>query len=139
MQADDAICYDWANQTPAQELKQRARMTRKALLSTFNRWGLRESLSHPGFTAALWLHKLVRFFSPVLVVTLVASGLLTLGAYVVAAAAALALAAAVSGRLRQGLIAFYWAQVSFFRGLTAWVLGDRSGSYTPTRKVGTRE
>lgn len=137
VQADHAICYDWANQTPAQEIKQRARMTRKALLSTFNRWGLRESLSHPGFTAALWLHKLVRFFSPVLVVALAISGLVAFGAYVLAAAAAVGLAAAVSGRLRQGLIAFYWAQVSFFRGLSAWAVGDRSGSYTPTRKVGT--
>lgn len=135
VQADDAICYDWANRRPDQEIKQRARMTRKALLSTFNRWTLSHALRHPAFTVALWLHKIIRFFSPILVILLLASAAATCVSCLVVALALVALAAASNIKARRAVTAFVWAQVSFASGILGWIRNDRSGAYRPTRTI----
>ncbi|MBK1632461.1 hypothetical protein CKO31_17280 [Thiohalocapsa halophila] len=135
VQADDAVCYDWANQTSAQELRQRARMTRKALLSTFHRWGLRETLTHPLFSIALWLHKLVRFFSPALLIMFLTSALVQWGLNFLWLLIVLALGLAPIRQARKALYAFGLAQVSFALGLWSWAMGDKTGAYAPTRTL----
>ena len=147
VQARDAQCTDVSNVSAAQDVKQRARMTRKALLSTFHRWGWRDVVRDPAFTFSLASHKLVRFTSPFLVLTaIVATARLTASAVGAGPAIALVLIAAGAGGWlvarpapRQAPLrlarAFLVAQLGFARGVVGWWLGDREGRYAPTRRT----
>lgn len=147
VQAPEARCTDVGNASAAQDVKQRARMTRKALLSTFHRWGWRDAVRDPAFTFALASHKLVRFTSPFLVGTAFVATLRLVSALLgVGAAAAFA---ALVGGLAWHLVArptpphpvlrlaraFLVAQLGFARGVVGWWLGDREGRYAPTRRT----
>ena len=147
VQAQDARCTDVSNVSAAQDVKQRARMTRKALLSTFHRWGWRHAGRDPAFTFALVSHKLVRFASPFLVGTaFIAAGRIvgTLGG-VGAAIAFVALAGGTAWTLvtrpapPQAPLrlarAFLVAQLGFALGVAGWWTGDREGRYAPTRRT----
>lgn len=147
VQAQHARCTDVGNVSAAQDVKQRARMTRKALLSTLHRWGWHDVRRDPAFTFALASHKLVRFASPFLVATaFLATGRLV--AAVGGVGAAIAFVALTAGAafalvarpaptqpiLRLGR-AFLVAQLGFARGVVGWWAGDREGRYAPTRRT----
>lgn len=145
VQAEDAICFDVANSSARQDIKQRARMTRKALLSTFYRWRLVDIVKHPLFSFALFSHKVVRFFSPVFFLLLLISGLLLTFTYdwllllVSLALVTLILMYGLNRPLFKKVTsmtsAFITAQIGFGLGLIQWLGGNRTGHYTPTRKV----
>ena len=128
--AEGAKVTDEPNVTARQELRARARMTRKTLLSFRRRWGLRDALRHPGFTLAFVNHKLVRFLSPVAVAgLLVALG--WVGGLPVRIGLALLLFASIAlPRIFPFslLHAFLVANAGFALGVVQWFTGDRSGS-----------
>lgn len=135
VQAENAICFDRANESTQQEVKQRERMTRKALLSTFNRWGLRESIKFPIFTCLLWFHKLLRFFSPFLTILFIVGFVfLSWGIPLLITLCVITLAMTIR-RIRRMAFAYYWAQLGFAKGVFSWLSNDTTGSYKPTKDV----
>lgn len=149
VQAEKAICYDKANSHSSQDIKQRSRMTRKGLLSIFNRWNLSDFSRYPGFSFALFSHKVIRYFSPLFLLVLVLTigfGLLNgyLLSYVIFISALILsllvfILSFFSGGLASNIFrlvrSFFVAQVGFASGIFHWVRGDTSGVYTPTRKI----
>lgn len=134
VQEESVCCYDTANEHPRQEIRQRARMTRKALMSTFNRWKPSDMAAHPGFTLALFGHKILRFFSPVFCLLALVSGLILVPFPWVYSIGLIGLAGLMAvGRARGIFVAFISAQVGFLLGIVGWLAGDKSGSYSPTR------
>lgn len=140
--APNAIAYDRANETLRQDIKQRSRMTRKFFLTQWRRWSLRRWLTDPGFSWAIYSHRTARLLSPVWLGLTVLSSLallarLGLGVLVAGVAAGLVGAGLVAAapRLRSFALSFLAAQTGFAKGLLQLLSGDRTGRYTPTRKV----
>jgi cellulose synthase/poly-beta-1,6-N-acetylglucosamine synthase-like glycosyltransferase len=148
IQADNAICYDTANKSHRQEIKQRSRMTRKALFSTFGRWGLKDAVKFPYFTFALFSHKIIRFFSPIFLLGLIVSFFgsclgvrLITGVFLFITALALTIGISLfwlkrpdlSEKFVKIIYSFFVANLGFLLGLIQWGGRDRSGKYKPTR------
>ncbi len=140
--APSAIAYDRANETLRQDVKQRSRMTRKFFLTQHRRWSWRRWLSDPGFSWAIYSHRTARMLSPLWLVlsTISASWLIAgfgLGWLLAAVGAGLAASAAVAAmpRLRSFALSFLAAQTGFATGVLQVLSGDRTGRYTPTRKI----
>ena len=140
--APAAICVDRANGSRAQEVGQRARMTRKALLSTFNRWRSHDWLAHPTFTFVLMSHKVFRFASPALWLIFAVALLLSVAQVggppggVLLIALAVALWTTTSRAPMAGLLrALVAAQLAFALGVCGWVGRKRDGRYQPTRSL----
>src|SRR5579871_1782331 len=70
VQAESAVAWDVNLETAAQEFRARVRMTVRNWLGTFSRGSLLNPFRHPQYAFALWLHKIVRWLSPVFVVGL---------------------------------------------------------------------
>ncbi len=140
--APNAIAYDRANETLRQDVKQRSRMTRKYFLTQWRRWSLRRWLTDPGFSWAIYSHRTARLLSPVwlslaatsALVLLAQLGIGVLGSAVAVGVIMAAVVAAVP-KLRTFALSFLAAQAGFAKGLLQLVGGDRTGRYTPTRKV----
>lgn len=144
----DAVCYDTPNQHWRQEIRVRRRMTRKGVLSIFNRWRWEDIRREPMFTFALYSHKVARYPTPVYSLALGASalyllqrmmgigpaiGVLGLAALALWTAAATGSASArwATGRLKSFLL----ANAGFAWGLLDVATGNREGRYRPTRKL----
>lgn len=141
-----ARCTETPNSGWRQELQARSRMTRKALLSMGKRWNWQDFVRDPAFSLALYSHRYLRYFSPVLVLGLVGSLLwasvrVGVGRYLVAVVVLLGvfvLAGRVIPvrairRLAGQAGSFFLANAGFGYGLVRWMLGDRTGSYKPSR------
>jgi hypothetical protein len=147
VQASNATCWDTPNARWRQEIKARARMTRKGLLSIHKRWGWVDVSRDPGFTAALYSHRHARYLSPMfLLAALLGAGyvaarrgvLVPMSAGVVGALGILAVVATRNRQARQvlgRLGSFLLANAGFALGLWTWLRGDRSGRYTPARRL----
>lgn len=135
VQAEGALCIDKANHSVAQEISQRSRMTRKALLSISNRWKPREILRHPSFSAALFAHKVLRYFSPLFLVLLTASTIILFYPYILWAYLFFMLCL-LYPKARRFALSFFFAQLGFAFGVWKWLLGDKRGSYVSTHKIG---
>ena len=146
VQANNAVCYDKANETSQQEMRQRSRMTRKAMLSTFGRWQVKEWFRYPIFTFALFSHKIVRFLSPVFLIIffLALLGIICIHGLVIESLmiCSLIIATIVVGKaFKISLFAdiyntsysFIFANIAFLLGLIQWARGMQSGKYKPTR------
>ncbi len=150
VQADEAICYDSPNRTWRQEFKQRSRMTRKNLFAIFNRWQPQYWRAFPGFTFALFSHKILRYFSPffllgaglsfvvlcwrqgVLPLVVLGGGLTFLGIW--ALAWYLGRTQSISTWLGR-LGSFLLANLGFAWGVLGWLAGNRQGRFSPTRAI----
>jgi cellulose synthase/poly-beta-1,6-N-acetylglucosamine synthase-like glycosyltransferase len=147
---DEVVCIDTPNSEWRQELRARARMTRKGLLSMFNRWSLHDWIREPGFTFALFSHKVVRYLSPAallafsvgvvwLMVEIHRSADLPLIPFGIAALLILITATYLVtpgwARRRAGqATSFLLANLGFAWGVVGWLAGDRRGRYVPSRK-----
>lgn len=147
VQAEKAVCYDRANRTKEQEIRQRSRMTRKAFLSTFGRWKLRDCFRYPAFTVALLSHKIVRFFSPLFVILMIGSalgislyykifGALLFSLIILAVMMAIGrlLGMKVIKKALGLLYAFLFCNIGFSLGILGWIRGMKQGKYVPTRR-----
>ena len=150
IQAENARCYDKANVTGRQDLKQRSRMARKTLLSTFNRWKAEDWLKYPLFGLMLFSHRIVRLFSPIfLLLLLISSVWLFIAHFGVISLFIVSLCILSLGgvlyflrpklwsKAQRLARAFLIAQLGFARGLLGWLLGNKSGTYMPTRQLKT--
>lgn len=148
VQADNAVCYDRANKTPRQEIKQRSRMTKKALLSTFGRWKLNDIVQYPTFSFVLFSHKIVRFFSPFFLLLLILSSigwlystslLFHLPFLIFSAICMLSIfvfrKTMYINKMLKSLYSFFLANLGFLIGCVQWLKGDRLGNYRPTRSL----
>lgn len=145
VQADNAICYDRANSSGEKEIQQRRRMTRKGLMSRFGRWRVEDILHHPGFTFALYSHKILRYFSPVILCTLLLSSLIVLHdkkileeilvfgfmSFVLLVVLKF-IGFSLANRLLGVFTAFMISQIAFLLGIMDWLTGDKTGKYKPT-------
>ena len=133
---DSALCFDRTNENRRQEIRQRRRMTRKAILSTLNRWTWRDARREPGFTVTLFFHKLLRFTSPLFCLTLGGASLILFHrAKLLPMMAASALLLSIIRPTRRVISSFALAQLSFAAGLMDWARGDRDGTYLPTKSL----
>lgn len=153
VQADQAIAFDRANETTHQEIKSRARMTRKGLFSKLGRWGLKDVLRYPGFSFALFSHKILRYFSPLFVLLFLVSGtvLAFQSGHGVELLLLLFSVTLLLGMVRNskkisclsslaGMItSFFCANAGFGLGILQWMMGNRVGKYEPTRKISKHE
>ena len=73
-----AIAYDQFLPDTSAKLRQRIRMTLRNWQGTWSRPRLLNPLRHPGYAFALWSHKLLRWLSPVFLMTAVLSSVLLL-------------------------------------------------------------
>ncbi len=148
VQADEAVCYDRANSSRRKEIRQRARMTRKGLLSKLGRWGISDIVRHPFFSLALFSHKLVRYFTPVLLCIIFFSGawLASVTGHgmetfaLVCGVATLFFAGYYLNmpalrKISESLVSFVYANIGFAIGILQWIWGDRGGSYKPTGQL----
>jgi len=145
----DAVCLDSANASIKQEIKARRRMTRKALLSTNNRWKFSHILMYPFFSFVLYSHKFIRFFSPVFLLLLAAAVLLLalshgVLVHFVSFAALMVLFAWMNKRIfglqyvstiTERSVSFLVANLGFALGLIDWLKGNKVGTYTPIRQI----
>lgn len=143
----EAVCTELPHTRMAQEFRRRARMTRKALLSTRKRWPLGTALTYPMFSVVYFAHKLLRYFSPFLWVGALVSTTALARSYAsmqvcawlmwgLVGAAVIELASRkLAGRgIGLGLpAAFFVSNAGFAWGVLGWVAGDRSGRHRPTR------
>lgn len=147
VQAAKAVAWDKANTTPRREIKQRSRMTRKALLSTFHRWGPSDTIRHPGFAFALFSHKVVRFFSPVFALLALIFGalfinkagawtltLICLGGFALVLAAASASGLPMARKLPVYAKSLMYSNFAYLLGIIGWIAGHKKGYYKPTSK-----
>lgn len=139
---EDAVCYELANASYHQETTQRARMTRKALLSISHRWGLKQARAYPAFSFALFSHKVLRLFSPVYLGAFALALLLLIARHVpwlivVGAVAVLVLASwrGPGARFLAPARSLVASQVGMAFGIVGWLTGNASGSYVPTRAI----
>jgi len=146
VQAERAICLDKPNTRRTQEIKARARMTRKTLLSTFSRWKLRDIIKYPTFSFALYSHRIFRVFSPVFLLLLIIS--LFLASYRInlfmeflilfcSGTAVLFINQSIKIPLIHNqlnhLVHFIYANIGFSIGIVDWINGNQEGRYNPTR------
>ncbi len=136
VQANHAECVDFPNANSKQEIKARARMTRKSLLSTFNRWKLIHVFRYPMFSVALTTHKLLRYISPLLCLAFAAAFTILFWSWwilvlVLVSAAAITFVAAIRGKVK----AFICAQIGFALGVFGWLSGDKNGIYLPMKNI----
>lgn len=141
-----ALAFDANESRSARELSARSRMTARNWAGTWRYPGLLSPLRHPGYTLALWSHKLMRWLSPVFLLVLAASSLWLArhpfyGLCAGGGAAVLALAAlghvSEGRRERSGLPwraagmaqAFCVAQLGFLLGLAKVVRGQKIFAY----------
>ena len=142
-----AIAHDVANSRPKQELVQRRRMTRKALLSFKSSWSWTDAKTYPRFTAAYVSHKILRYFLPVFLI-LAAIGVLGLAAQAglfwlgVALMVGSLLASMFSasqpkyGRFLGMPYALFYSNLALLLGIWDALLGRSIGTYVPTRTIG---
>jgi len=71
--ATNAVAYDSMPHTPSRELKTRIRMTNRNLLGTLSRPKLLNPFRHPGAALSLVSHKLLRWLTPLLALSWLAS------------------------------------------------------------------
>jgi cellulose synthase/poly-beta-1,6-N-acetylglucosamine synthase-like glycosyltransferase len=134
VQVEDAVAWDEAFDTAQSEYAARIRMTVRNWLGTFSRPELLNPLRHPGVALSLWVHKVLRWLSPLQLIGL------ALGAALIAVAggpywplASLSAAAAAGAVGWHGLLrgrripvlatagTFLLANAAFLVGLTrAW-------------------
>lgn len=105
-----AIAYDEFLPDMSAKLRQRIRMTLRNWQGTWSRPQLLNPLRHPGYAFALWSHKLLRWLSPVFLITAVVSSVLLLISTPGAAS---------------GLMMFPWAMLFLLAGLHAVSGGKR--------------
>ena len=142
-----ANCLDRPNTRRKQEIKARARMTRKTLLSTFARWKLKDILKHPAFSFALFSHRIVRVFSPLFLLLLFLSlvsfsiRIDLFGTFLVlflAGSAVLLINQLKKIPIIHAPLAhithFFYANTGFALGILGWILGNREGRYKPARR-----
>lgn len=148
VQADEAIAFDKANAGFYQEIKSRSRMTRKGLFSKLGRWGLQDLLKYPGFSFALFSHKILRYFSPLFFTTFLISAfafaletltppdvLLVIFIILFTLAAGHALHIPMLSKVTSRLISFVCANIGFGLGIFEWLKGNKEGVYQPTRRI----
>jgi len=70
VQAEDAVAWDEDLETAEKEFRARVRMTVRNWLGIFSRGQLLNPFRYPGCAFALWLHKILRWLSPLFVVGL---------------------------------------------------------------------
>jgi cellulose synthase/poly-beta-1,6-N-acetylglucosamine synthase-like glycosyltransferase len=148
VQAENAICFDKANSNSKKEMIQRARMTRKGLLSKLGRWDLVDVLKHPFFSFALFSHKLLRYFTPIFLILLIFSGiilsfLVNFGIEISITIILILILLAVGNFFKIKLLrkvylfleSFFYANIGFGMGIVEWVIGKKDGGYKPTRQI----
>jgi cellulose synthase/poly-beta-1,6-N-acetylglucosamine synthase-like glycosyltransferase len=91
--AREAVAWDRMPDSPAGELRARARMTLRNWKGTWRYPRLLNPLRHPGYAFALWSHKLLRWLSPVFLIAGTAACVVAATASPAFATATLALAA----------------------------------------------
>lgn len=145
--AENAFCLDRPNTRRKQEIKARARMTRKTLLSTFSRWKFRDFLNHPAFSFALFSHRIIRVFSPVFLFLAILS-LIIISHRIDLLGLSIALIAGGSALLwlnearkipfvhnpLSHITHFFYANTGFALGIIGWLRGNREGRYNPARR-----
>lgn len=138
-----AICYERSGETAKKEFKTRSRMTRKALLSTFKRWPIKNIFSSPLFTLNLYSHKILRFFSPLyfllFIITFPMVFHLDIYIYVFFILTIITVTFIVEHLFNKtflfGLIySLIIANLGFAHGIYKWTIGDKSGKYASTHK-----
>jgi cellulose synthase/poly-beta-1,6-N-acetylglucosamine synthase-like glycosyltransferase len=72
VQAERAVAWDENLETAEKEFRARVRMTVRNWLGTFSRGQLLNPFRYPGYAFALWLHKILRWLSPLFIVGLLA-------------------------------------------------------------------
>jgi cellulose synthase/poly-beta-1,6-N-acetylglucosamine synthase-like glycosyltransferase len=141
--AEDAVASDEPNSSVERELRARVRMTSQSLAAIVHRWGASGFVRHPLAGAALFSHKVLRWFTPFFLLgALVGAGLLAWeGAYGLAfaaqvafyAVAAVGLAAELgfSRRVRVASAAFSFcvANAAMCIGVLKGLLGRAPASY----------
>lgn len=136
-----ALAWDRFAEDSGTTLRSRTRMTLRNWQGTWTRPQLLNPLRHPGYAFALWSHKLLRWLSPVFLLTAVLSAVwLTVfqpGVWSAAALAPFALLlslgglGAAGGRLPGAGVAFSFliANTAFLMGLIRVARGNRVCSY----------
>lgn len=79
--ASDAIAYDKMESDPSGEFKSRVRMTVRNLKGTFSRTSLLNPFKHFDYAFSLWSHKILRWFSPFLILIVIQTTVLLAQAY----------------------------------------------------------
>lgn len=79
VQAESAVAWDENLETATKEFRARVRMTVRNWLGTFSRGRLLNPLRYPRYAFALWLHKILRWLSPVFVIGVLAGAALEAG------------------------------------------------------------
>lgn len=135
-QADDAWVVDLCNEGFAKDLKARSRMTRKALLTTFKYLSMGNFIKQPVFWLCLLSHKIMRFFTPVLVAVSLPISLYYFIQFVPMYWVLVILAAFSMTALipfsRNIIVMFFAGMLGHVLGIWGWLRGNRSGTYTPT-------
>ena len=141
----DAVAYEVMPETPEREFRARVRMTAKNLYGTLMRWGWKGVAYHPIFTSVILLHKIGRWMTPFMMLTVLAFNfpLLNEGViYVVALLCQLGFyALAISGYwgirlpLANQAYSFCLANVGFLVGVTKVLRGDVPKFYKPVSQT----
>lgn len=142
----EARAFDVSNSTSRQELTQRRRMTRKALLSFAASWSWANAHAYPAFTAAYVSHKILRYFLPVFAVVALIGVLGIAGQarvfwQVFLALLTVFLLSGVSARLPTvgrilGLpFALLIGNLAYLLGIWDVLMRRDSGTYVPTRTI----
>lgn len=149
VQVNDAVCYEIPNLTTNQELKSRARMTRKGLLTMFNRWKFSDIVKDPFFSFNLISHKYVRYSSPIFVFLFISDiGILIfqiIGLYNILLLVVLLFLIVIINKvydiipvlnsLFNKIYSFLLANIGFSKGIIGWLTGNKEGRYKPTKDI----
>ncbi len=133
-----ARAVDRANVSSGQDIRQRARMAKKTLLTYQHRWGRQEIVDDPYFTWALYSHKMTRFASPMWTVVVLlsggatAQGLLGTARFLGAVTVGAGLVGGVP-KLQGLAVSYLTAQAGFALGVYQYLSGNREGKYEPMR------
>lgn len=145
--APEAIAHDVANANPAQEFKQRSRMTIRQLTSFAFHWSLPLTFKFPAFTAVFVCHKILRMLSPFFLIGLLLAYLLfafAVGKLVAAIILPLVLVAVLfalekfspkAAKFTKIIRSLVISNYAFAHGSIKAFMGQKVTGYKPTRSV----
>lgn len=145
----NAIAFDTNESRIRRELRARARMTARNWVGTWRHPVLLSPLHHPGYSLALWSHKLMRWLSPVFLLVMAMTsawlsrqpfyGLCFASGVALSVVAAIGYGAERTGgktglfwRIAGMALAFFVAQLGFLLGLWTVIRGRKIFAYRNT-------
>lgn len=131
--AEKSLAFDIANSNIKQELKQRSRMTRKTVLSTFYRLGWKTIFKSFSFTICLISHRIIRLLSPFFFILFLLSLVILNKKLLIIIITITLIFALINKKVAASIKSLIIANAGFFIGWLSLLKKNQKGFYLPTK------